>query len=95
MVPHMQDILGSLTEDLETSLMRAWIAMLSLSLVFDLHVEPEMVPPTENLATLDALVRIVPLRSLAPLFDLFLGSAGFLHGNFYFSLRSHIYCYFT
>jgi hypothetical protein len=72
--------------------MWARIAVLSLSLVFDLHVEPEMVPPTESLATLDTMVRLVPLRSLAPLFDLFLGTAGFLHGKFYFSLRSHIYC---
>jgi len=56
MVPHMQDILGPLTEDLGTSLMWARIAVLSLSLVFDLHVEPEMVPPTESLATLNAKV---------------------------------------
>ena len=92
MVPHMQDKLSPLTEDLGTSLMRAWIAMLSLSLVFNLHVEPEMVPPTESLATLDAFVRIVPLRSLAPLFDLFVGTAGFLHVFLYFSLRSLLYC---
>lgn len=56
MVPHMLDILGPLTEDLGTSLMWARIAVLSLSLVFDLHVEPEMVPPTESLATLNAKV---------------------------------------
>ena len=80
MVPHMQDELSPLTEDLGTSLMRAWIAVLSLSLVFNLHVEPEMVPPTESLATLHATVLLVPLRSLAPRIYLFVGTAGFLHG---------------
>jgi hypothetical protein len=77
MVPHMKIELSLLTEDLGTTFMRAWIAVLSLSLVFNLHVEPEMVPSSESLATLHAMVLLVPLSSLAPLFDLVVGTAGF------------------
>jgi hypothetical protein len=77
MVPHVQIELSLLTEDLGTSLMRACIAVLSLSLVLNLHVEPEMVPSSESLATLHAMVLLDPLRSRAPLSDLVLGTTGF------------------